>query len=316
MRHLMTVRAPVRCRAGLWWAHSFRPSQRSGLLQTFNVAMLRRRQCSHCIIVISFSSGQERLHACIHTPCYCLHDKDFHLFGTCAWGGLAAERLGLQLQEELQLKEPQKDTLGSEGKAILGTLEPLRLRCLSAVGQLLVRLCPYISSNRKLLFALIMLSRLAAGSLSLQAPICGQWRIPWQPANHVPRIDAVQAHRHQLSINNWEIQLSSPATALQATFTGPELTLFRGQTSSPAVGELAADLETVAESCLVAESCASVRCAEVGHICHITPSCTPHITPSCTRHISPSCCLSAKRCHGAGHAVGELKRWVMSSIVR
>ena len=56
-------------------------------------------------------------------------------------GGLAAERLGLQLQEELQLKEPQKDTLGSEGKAILCTLEPLRLRCLSAVGQLLVRPC-------------------------------------------------------------------------------------------------------------------------------------------------------------------------------
>lgn len=55
-------------------------------------------------------------------------------------GGLAAERLGLRLQEELQLKEPQKDTLGSEGKAILCTLEPLRLRCLSAVGQLLVRL--------------------------------------------------------------------------------------------------------------------------------------------------------------------------------
>ena len=47
-------------------------------------------------------------------------------------GGLAAERLGLRLQEELQLKEPQKDTLC--------TLEPLRLRCLSAVGQLLVRL--------------------------------------------------------------------------------------------------------------------------------------------------------------------------------
>ena len=69
------------------------------------------------------------------------HDKIACPSGTCAWEGLAAEGLGLQPQEELQLKEPQKDTLGSEGRAILVTLEPLRLSCLSAVGQLLVRLC-------------------------------------------------------------------------------------------------------------------------------------------------------------------------------
>ena len=94
--------------------------------------------------------------------------------------------------------------------------------------------------------------------------------------------------------------MSGPATVLQATFTGPELTLFRGQTSSPAVGELAADLETVAESCLVAESCASVRCAEVGHIFQI----------------SPSCSLSGRRTQGRWQAVGKLQSRAMWSIPR